>query len=49
MFFVCGMKDCSTLIDLHAAIQFSQYFLLNIVYFAKLFAPLYILASFVKD
>ena len=42
--FVHGVRVCSNVIDLHAAVQLSQHHLLN-----KLFSPLYSLASFVKD
>ena len=42
--FVYGVRKCSNFILLHVAVQFSQHHLLN-----KLFAPLYILPSFVKN
>ena len=42
--FVYGMRVCSNFIDLHAAVQLSQYYLLK-----RLSSPLYILASFVED
>ena len=38
-----GVRKCSNFILLHVAVQFSQHPLLK-----RLFAPLYILASFVK-
>ena len=42
--FVYSVKVYSNFIDLHAAVQFFQHPLLK-----RLFFPLYILASFVKD
>ena len=42
--FVYGVRKCSNFILLHVAIQFSQHHLLK-----RLSAPLYILASFVKN
>ena len=42
--FVYGVRRCSNLILLHVAVQFSQHHLLK-----SLSAPLYILASFVKN
>ena len=42
--FVCGVKKSSNFILLHVAVQFSQQYLLK-----RLSAPLYILASFVKN
>ena len=42
--FVYGVRKCSNFILLHAAVQFSQHHLLK-----RLSAPLYILASFVKN
>ena len=42
--FVYGIRKCSNFILLQVAIQFSQHHLLK-----KLFAPLYILPSFVKN
>ena len=39
-----GVRECSNFILLHVAVQFSQYHLLK-----RLFSPLYILASFIKD
>ena len=41
--FVYGVKKCSNFILLHGAVQFSQHHLLKTI-----FAPLYILTSFVK-
>ena len=41
--FVHGVRVCSSFIDLHAAVQFSQH------HFLKRLFPIYILASFVKD
>ena len=41
---VYGMKENSNFVDLHAAVQLSQYYFLK-----SLFSPLYILASFVED
>ena len=42
--FVFGIRKCSNFILLHVAVQFSKHHLLK-----RLFAPLYILASFVKN
>ena len=42
--FVYGVRKCSNFILLHVAVQFSQHHLLK-----RLFAPLHILASFVKE
>ena len=42
--FVFGVRKCSKFILLHVAVQFSQHHLLK-----RLFVPLYILASFVKN
>ena len=42
--FVHGVRVYSEFIDLHAALQLSQHQLLK-----RLFSPLYILVSFVKD
>ena len=42
--FVYGIRKCSNFILLHVAVQFSQHHLLK-----RLSAPLYILASFVKN
>ena len=42
--FVYGVKKCSNFILLHVAVQFSQHHLSK-----RLFVPLYILASFVKN
>ena len=42
--FVYGVRKCSNFILLHVAVQFSQHHLLK-----SLSAPLYILASFVKN
>ena len=42
--FVYDVRECSNFILLHVAVQFSQYHLLK-----RLSAPLYILASFVKN
>ena len=42
--FVYGVRKCSNLVLSHVAIQFSQHFIEETV-----FAPLYILASFVKN
>ena len=42
--FVYGVRKCSNFIHLHVVVQFSQYHLLK-----RLSAPLYILASFVKN
>ena len=39
-----GVRKCSNLVLLHVAVQFSQRFIEEAV-----FAPLYILASFVKN
>ena len=39
-----GVRKCSNFILLHVAVQFSQHHLLK-----RLFVPLYILASFVKN
>ena len=39
-----GVRKCSNLVLLHVAVQFSQHFIEEAV-----FAPLYILASFVKN
>ena len=43
--FVHGVRVCSSFIDLHAAVQFSQQPLLK----RLSFFPFYILASFVED
>ena len=42
--FVHAVRVCSNFVDLHAAVQLSQYYFLK-----SLFSPLYILASFVED
>ena len=42
--FVYGVRKCSNFILLHVAVQFSQHHLLK-----RLFSPLHILASFVKN
>ena len=42
--FVYGVRECSNLIVLHVAVQFSQHHLLK-----RLFCPLCILAFFVID
>ena len=42
--FVYGVRKCYNFIPLHAAVQFPHHHLLK-----RLSAPLYILASFVKD
>ena len=42
--FVYGVRKCSNVILLHVAVQFSQHHLLK-----RIFPPLYILASFVKN
>ena len=43
--FEYGVRKCSNFILLHVAVQFSQHHLLE----EAVFAPLYILASFVKN
>ena len=43
--FVHGVRVCSSFIDLHEAVQFSQHHLMK----RLSFFPFYILASFVKD
>ena len=42
--FTYGMRECSNVIDLHVAVQFSLMLLAEEI----VFSPLYILASFVK-
>ena len=44
-FFLHGVSVCSSFIDIHAAVEFSQHRLLK----RLSFFPFYILASFVKD
>ena len=43
--FVYGVRKCSNIIVLHVAVQFSQHQFIE----EAVFAPLYILASFVKN
>ena len=45
-FFVYGVRKCSNFLLLHVPVQFSQHHLLKRL---SLFAPLYILASFLKN
>ena len=44
---LCGVRKCSNFILIHAAVPFSQHYLLKIE--EAVFATLYILASFVKN